>query len=251
MLPKRYTRADLEKEVKRLYKNVSRRIEKVRALENAPTYAVKDFDEATKNYTGRTSKMSMQELLNLERDLEYIDNLKTSSVKGALKAKETFKPIADKLEKFSKDTQYQFWALYGKFMETLNIMDKYKYDVMDIVMDYTTAGVSVDEAMKEMQKKFDNLKGLGNRKLSYDFYLPSYNLLIEFQGEQHERPVIFRGVSKEKAQENFLKQQEHDKRKREYAKTHDINLLEIWYYQVNLINEILENKLGLEIYKAV
>ena len=157
MLPPRYTRADLEKEVKRLYRNVSRRIEKVRALENAPTYAVKDFDEATKNYTGRTSKMSMQELLNLERDLEYIDNLKTSSVKGALKAKETFKPIADKLEKFSKDTQYQFWALYGKFMETLNVMDKYKYDVMDIVMDYTTAGVSVDEAVKEMQKKFDTI----------------------------------------------------------------------------------------------
>lgn len=157
MLPPRYTRADLEKEVKRLYRNVSRRIEKVRALENAPTYAVKDFDEATKNYTGRTSKMSMQELLNLERDLEYIDNLKTSSVKGALKAKETFKPIADKLEKFSKDAQYQFWALYGKFMETLNVMDKYKYDVMDIVMDYTTAGVSVDEAVKEMQKKFDDI----------------------------------------------------------------------------------------------
>lgn len=157
MLPPRYTRADLEKEVKRLYRNVSRRIEKVRALENAPTYAVKDFDEATKNYTGRTSKMSMQELLNLERDLEYIDNLKTSSVKGALKAKETFKPIADKLEKFSKDTQYQFWALYGKFMETLNVMDKYKYDVMDVVMDYTTAGVSVDEAVKEMQKKFDTI----------------------------------------------------------------------------------------------
>ena len=156
-MPPRYTRADLEKEVKRLYRNVSRRIEKVRALENAPTYAVKDFDEATKNYTGRTSKMPMQELLNLERDLEYIDNLKTSSVKGALKAKETFKPIADKLEKFSKDTQYQFWALYGKFMETLNVMDKYKYDVMDIVMDYTTAGVSVDEAMKEMQKKFDTI----------------------------------------------------------------------------------------------
>ena len=99
----------------------------------------------------------MQELLNLERDLEYIDNLKTSRVKGALKAKETFEPIADKLKSYSKETQSKFWELYGKFMETLNIMDKYKYDVMDIVMDYTTAGVSVDEAMKEMQKKFDTI----------------------------------------------------------------------------------------------
>ena len=181
MLPPRYTRADLEKEVKRLYRNVSRRIEKVRALENAPTYAVKDFDEATKNYTGRTSKMSMQELLNLERDLEYIDNLKTSSVKGALKAKETFKPIADKLETYSKDTQYQFWALYGKFMETLNVMDKYKYDVMDVVMDYTTAGVSVDEAVKEMQKKFDTIIEERGRFDSYasKMYFQSLKKLFE------------------------------------------------------------------------
>lgn len=157
MLPQRYTRADLEKEVKRLYKNVSRRIERVRALEDAPTYAVKDFDEATKNFSGSTKGMTMKDLLDLERDLEYINDLKTSSVKGALKAKETFKPIADKLDTFSKSTKDKFWELYGKFMETVNIMDKYKYNVMDVVMDYTTAGVSVDKAMEEMQKKFDTI----------------------------------------------------------------------------------------------
>ena len=36
-------------------------------------------------------------------------------------------------------------------------MDKYKYNVMDIVMDYTTAGVSVEKAIKEMQEKFDTI----------------------------------------------------------------------------------------------
>ena len=157
MLPPRYTRADLEKEVKRLYKNVSRRIERVRALEDAPTYAVKDFDEATKNFSGSTKGMTMKDLLDLERDLEYINDLKTSSVKGALKAKETFKPIADKLDTFSKSTKDKFWELYGKFMETVNIMDKYKYNVMDVVMDYTTAGISVEKAIKEMQDKFDTI----------------------------------------------------------------------------------------------
>lgn len=102
----------------------------------------------------------------------------------------------------------------------------------------------------EMQKKFDDLKGLGGRKLSYDFLIPSYNLLIEFQGEQHERPVIFKGLTKKKAEERFIRQQEHDKRKREYAESHDIKLLEIWYYDMNLINEILTNELGLEISKS-
>lgn len=91
----------------------------------------------------------------------------------------------------------------------------------------------------EMQKRFDNLKGLGNKKLSYDFYLPTYNLLIEFQGEQHERPVIFKGLTEKIAQERFIKQQEHDKRKRDYAKSHNIGLLEIWYYDINLVEDIL------------
>lgn len=102
----------------------------------------------------------------------------------------------------------------------------------------------------EMQKKFDDLKGLGGRKLSYDFFIPSYNLLIEFQGEQHERPVVFKGLTRKIAEERFIKQQEHDKRKREYTASHDIKLLEIWYYDMNLINEILTNELGLEMSKS-
>ena len=33
-------------------------------------------------------------------------------------------------------------------------------------------------------------------------------------------------------QEDFKKQKEHDKRKREYAKEHNISLLEIWYFEI-------------------
>lgn len=102
----------------------------------------------------------------------------------------------------------------------------------------------------EMQKRFDDLKGLGNKKLSYDFYLPTYNLLIEFQGEQHERPVIFKGLTESIAQERFIKQQEHDKRKRNYAKSHNIGLLEIWYYKINSIEDILLKELNVDISKS-
>ena len=45
----------------------------------------------------------------------------------------------------------------------------------------------------EVQKTFNGLYGIGNKNLSYDFNLPSYNLLIEFQGEQHEK--IYKRVS--------------------------------------------------------
>ena len=86
----------------------------------------------------------------------------------------------------------------------------------------------------EREKTFDNLYGLKNRLLRFDFYLPDYNLLIECQGEQHE--------SWQKtwmSKEGFKRQLEHDKRKREYAENNNINLLEIWYYDIDDIEEIL------------
>lgn len=99
------------------------------------------------------------------------------------------------------------------------------------------------------QKTFDNLLGVGSGKLSYDFYLPQYNLLVEYQGQQHEKPIEYFG-----GEEQFKKQQEHDRRKREYAKQNNINLLEIWYYDfdniesilLQKINELKENNLKLE-----
>lgn len=86
------------------------------------------------------------------------------------------------------------------------------------------------------QKKFDNLYGVGGRQLSYDYYLPIKNILIEMQGQQHEQPVEYFG-----GEERFKIQQEHDKRKREYAKEHGIELLEINYNDRNKVDDILYN----------
>ena len=92
------------------------------------------------------------------------------------------------------------------------------------------------------QKLYNGLIGLGNGSLSYDFYLPDYNLLIECQGEQHEH--YCKGLHKTK--KDFERQLEHDKRKREYAKQHNIKLLEIWYYDIDNIENILVKELNLK-----
>lgn len=90
----------------------------------------------------------------------------------------------------------------------------------------------------ETQKSYDGLLGIGGGKLSYDFYLPNYNLLIEYQGEQHEHSVERFGGEKQ-----FVIQQEHDMRKSNYAKDHNIELLEIWYYDFKNIELILHDKI--------
>lgn len=88
------------------------------------------------------------------------------------------------------------------------------------------------------QVKYEHLIGINNGDLSYDFYLPDYNLLIECQGEQHER-WIKGWITKT----DFKKQLEHDKRKKKYAIDHNIRLLEIWYYDLDNIEEILLKEL--------
>lgn len=88
------------------------------------------------------------------------------------------------------------------------------------------------------QKSFDGLIGVNGGLLTYDFYLQKYNLLIEYQGRQHEQPIDHFG-----GETRFNIQQEHDKRKREYAKVHNIDLLEIWYYDFDSIENIINNYL--------
>ena len=95
----------------------------------------------------------------------------------------------------------------------------------------------------ETQKEFTNLRGVGNGNLSYDFYLPQFKILIEYQGVQHERPVDFTGDGYNYSNNEFKKQQEHDKRKREYAKDYGYELIEIWYHDFNNIKEILNKEL--------
>lgn len=90
------------------------------------------------------------------------------------------------------------------------------------------------------QMRFDNLIGINGGQLRYDFYLPKYNLLIEYQGEFHD------GSTRCQTEYDIKKQQEHDRRKREYADNHNIKLLEIWYWDFDNIEEILNRELGVQ-----
>ena len=84
------------------------------------------------------------------------------------------------------------------------------------------------------QKKFNNLIGVNGGLLSYDFYLPKYNLLIEFQGEQHEH--FCKGVHK--THNKFENQLEHDRRKFNYAIKNNIDIIYVYYWEDNLKEKI-------------
>ena len=85
----------------------------------------------------------------------------------------------------------------------------------------------------EPQKKFPNLRN--KLPLSYDFYLPDYNLLIEYQGQFHDGTTSM--VDKDKY---FERQKINDNLKRDYAKNNNYNLLEIWYYDFDKIDSLID-----------
>jgi len=77
------------------------------------------------------------------------------------------------------------------------------------------------------------------RVLPFDFYIPSLNTAIEYDGIQHFEPKDFFG-----GEESFNKLKKHDSIKSNYCMENNIRLLRIPYFQYEEIENILENELA-------
>ena len=71
-----------------------------------------------------------------------------------------------------------------------------------------------------------------------DFFVPLFNIAIEYNGEQHYKPVRpFGGTL------SFKRQQERDNALRQYCIEHEITLIEIPYWDYDNIETILNKEL--------
>lgn len=89
---------------------------------------------------------------------------------------------------------------------------------------------------------FKDCKGIGNKVLRFDFYLPVQQVLIEYDGEQHFKPIAYFGGEKA-----YSIRKQHDEIKNQYCKSNNIKLIRIPYTTseeqlVQLLNEIIKNK---------
>lgn len=79
---------------------------------------------------------------------------------------------------------------------------------------------------------FNNLVVKGNKKLLFfDFYLPDYNVCIEFDGIQHQTGT-YMGIKNEKIKIN-------DIYKNQYCYRNNINLLRIKHTEINDVEGII------------
>lgn len=81
-----------------------------------------------------------------------------------------------------------------------------------------------------------------DQMLKYDFYIPSKNLLIEYDGEQHFRVGNFRSFRFTKR--DLKEIQRRDEIKTKYAADKGISLLRIKYTKLKRIEEILDQRLN-------
>jgi hypothetical protein len=98
----------------------------------------------------------------------------------------------------------------------------------------------------ERQKYFKDCKGIKGkkycRKLPFDFYLPEFNAVIEFDGAQHYNPILFYGGANA-----FSLTQQRDQIKNQYCKDKGINMIRIPYTVDNEnIPQFIKEKLGIQ-----
>jgi len=88
------------------------------------------------------------------------------------------------------------------------------------------------------QKTFNGC--VNKRQLKFDFYIPSHNLCIEFDGEQHSIVGKFT-KHKDKAQQLFDYIQSNDRTKNDYCNQNNIGMLRIPYTEIRNIFKILDD----------
>lgn len=79
------------------------------------------------------------------------------------------------------------------------------------------------------------------KKLRFDFYIPQYNMVIEYDGEQHYEPVDFANKGTEWATELLIRNQNRDAVKNKFCKDNGILLLRIPYWEYENIESIIKN----------
>lgn len=87
----------------------------------------------------------------------------------------------------------------------------------------------------EMEKIFTGCNGLKNKPLRFDFYLPDYNVCIEFQGHHHYNPVH----KYNSAKVTHARTVAHDKIKKEWIYNNGIYLIEIPYWNIDIFSDPL------------
>lgn len=226
----------------------------------------KGYELLSKTYSNSRTKMKFRHL-----DCGYVFMMKWDNFISQNCPKCAGKVVTMKdCSKFAKKRGY---SVVSKLFLGAKIKMKFKHDFCETVFETTwdnfrskntgcpvcsnqksSVEVEIEKILKKFklrsgkdyisEARFDDCKHISN--LYFDFYFPNRNIVLEYDGQQHYKPVRFGGISQEKAEENFNSQKMRDKIKKEYCKNNKIKLIRIPYWKKEEIEKILVKELNLK-----
>lgn len=222
----RYSNPDSEYAKRRLEKVINTSRERYGVDNPNQSQIVKDKNKETKRKRIEEDKKKIQKGLNIKEELFTI--AEAARILRHLKNYEAINEaeLRKVVRKINEDLIKGIYCFYIKQstinkIVDLNIWNKEKVSqgeriVMNILEKY-----KIDYEYQKMFEKFCRYI----LPLKFDFYLWKYNVTIEFQGEQHFKPVRYPNMIEEEALNNFKLVQTRDKIKKDFCEESEIILL--------------------------
>lgn len=165
---------ELAKDIRRIEKNLKQRVAHIEAREDLPQFGAESFrkfeEKLHRKLDGNLlSSLTEAELRTLHRDIRYINDLKSTSIKGAEMARDKYIPVKDKLDALSPEIRNKFWEIYGKLVDENRLLEQFKYDIMGADINLIYGGTQADEIVDTIRELYDTtLEELGRNATDED-----------------------------------------------------------------------------------
>lgn len=187
MESKRLTKEEYIKEIKRLYRNISNRLKVVEAQGFGSREATENFKRATEKIDPHRLVKSIKaledkEVVNLYRDLSYINSLKSSYIIGNKEYTEFWQPIKEKIELLSDSTKSKLWEMYDRIYNISPLYERFKYTIIATATEQAYSGNTDPEAFAEkIEELYNEIMQDGGYSMSDEEFTIKFNeKLYEF-----------------------------------------------------------------------
>lgn len=168
---------ELAKDIRRIEKNLKQRVAHIEAHEDLPQFGAESFrkfeDRLHRKLDGKPlSSLTEEELRSLHRDIRYINDLKSTSIRGAEIARDKYLPIKERLEALSPELRDRFREAYNKLVGENKLLEQFKYDIMGVDIDMIYGGSQADDIYFTIREVVDKtLEKLGSGYTDEEFKL--------------------------------------------------------------------------------
>lgn len=187
MESERLTRTERENEIRRLYRNISRRLESVKKQDFVPQESIENFARVTEMINPHKISQSLhsmddKQILNLHRDLRYINSLKSSYVTGSKEYETFWQPIKEKIDALSDSTKAKLWAMYDHIYRISPFYERFKYTIISAATVQTYSGnTDAEDFGVKIEKLYNEIMRDGGFSMSDEEFTIKFNeKLYEF-----------------------------------------------------------------------